>query len=684
MSIEMLGAAGDALQTLADPFRLVMLCMGVLMGLVLGIIPGIGGLVGMALLLPFTFTMDPYTALAVLLGMASVVGTSDTIPAVLFGVPGTAGAQATILDGNPMAKNGEAGRALSAAFSASLIGGLVGAVILAMALPILRPVMRFIASPELFAFAVFGISMVSVLSGSAPLRGIIAAGIGIMLAMVGSDPQTGTMRYTFDSIYLWDGLPIVPLVLGFFALPELADLAIRRAAIASAAYDVKGGTYRGIRDTMENWWLAVRGGGLGAAVGAIPGLGSAVVDWIAYGWALQTIKGSEKTFGKGDVRGVIAPESANNAITAGSLVPTIAFGVPGSASMAILLSVFLIHGLVPGPDMLTTNLDVTYVMIWSIAVANIMGAGICLIFAPQLARIARLRYTFVVPAVVVFIFIGSYQATQSWGDIVALIAFAVVGCAMKMLRWSRAPVILGFVLGGLLERYLFISNSRYGIEWLGRPIVLVLLIASLLIFLVPLVRSSRRTRAARVANRTAPQPFLELADLFYLFVFVTVGGMVLIATGWAWSAKIAPLLAGSVTLACCLISFAKLVISRRMGIAPLTSGEGGGEVHLDSTADYTGMTALEVFGRLTIFFGFLLLFVGTLALFGIFVATPVFVAAYMWIERRERLWVTAAMAAGMTLAVYLIFDQSLRIIWPTPLFELSYSPIFGQISGGYV
>jgi TctA family transporter len=216
-------AAGKAFVILMDPVRLMYLAAGCVMGLVLGIVPGIGGLAGTAMLLPFTFNMDPYTAFALLLGLGSTTATGDPIPAVLFGVPGGAASAATVLDGFPMAKKGEAGRALSAAYMSSLMGGVFGAFLMAISIPILRPVMLFLGSPELLAFSVLGISMVAVLSGNAPLRGLTAGCIGIMIAMIGTDPQSGTLRWTFNSLYLWDGLPLTPLLLGVFALPELCD-----------------------------------------------------------------------------------------------------------------------------------------------------------------------------------------------------------------------------------------------------------------------------------------------------------------------------------------------------------------------------------------------------------------------------------------------------------------------------
>src|SRR5437763_13375008 len=229
----MAASAGKAFLILMEPHRLMFLSLGCVMGLVLGIIPGIGGLTGTAMLLPVTVNMDPYSAFALLLGLGATTATGDPIPAVLFGVPGGAASAATVLDGVPMAKKGEAGRALSAAYMSSMMGGVFGAFLLAVSIPILRPVMLYLGSPELLAFSVLGISMVAVLSGNAPLRGITAGCLGVMIAMIGSDPQTGTLRWTFDSLYLWDGLPLTPLLLGVFALPELCDLLIARVAISS-------------------------------------------------------------------------------------------------------------------------------------------------------------------------------------------------------------------------------------------------------------------------------------------------------------------------------------------------------------------------------------------------------------------------------------------------------------------
>jgi len=671
MDVSMLDAAGQALVIMLDPTRLMFLAGGVLMGLVLGIIPGIGGLVGMALLLPFTFDMDPYAAFAMLLGMSAVTSTSDTIPAVLFGVPGTSGAQATVLDGLPMAKKGEAGRALSAAYMVSLMGGIVGALLLGLTIPLLRPVMLYIGSPELLGFAIFGISMVATLSGSAPLRGLAAAGLGMMLAMIGSDPQTGTLRWTLDSLYLWDGLPLVPAVLGLFALPELADLCIQRTSIASGGskYDVKAGMLRGLKDAFINWKLVVRCSALGSMIGAIPGLGSSVVDWIAYGHALQTEKGAQATFGTGDVRGVIAPESANNSITGGALVPTIAFGVPGSASMAILLGAFLIHGLVPGPDMLTKNLHVTYSMVWSIAIANVLGAGLCYMFSGQFAKLALLRYTLILPGVMAIMYIGSFQASRQWGDLYTLLIFGIVGWTMKHLKWPRPPLILGLVLGSIVERYMFISISRYGADWLMRPVVIALLALSFLTLLRPFLQDVKIQGGLKNMIFTFGAPTFRLKDLFYVAFLGTVGVMLWTASSWNADAKIAPTIVGIVALMAAGVSllyqiFRRPDAKRVLGLGEKAQADISQKLHMDTSTDLSALGPRVVLQRALIFFGYLVGFMLSMAVIGLIPTLPIFIILFMRLENREPWKLVLPQAALITLGMWFLFDKLLTIPWP--------------------
>ncbi|MFX1554607.1 MAG: tripartite tricarboxylate transporter permease [Promethearchaeota archaeon] len=468
----MLRAASEALLILLNPFHLGMLTIGVLVGIVVGILPGLGGVVGMAILIPFVWDMEPHAALALFMGVTAVLRTVDTIPAVLFAVPGTAGSQATIMDGYPMARRGEAGRALGAGFTASMIGGVFGAAALSVSLPIARPLILLLGSPELFMFTLLGISMVGVLSGRRPLKGIIAGLFGVLLATVGGAPAGYGFRYTFDSPYLFEGFPLVVVAIGLFALPEITDLVIKGTTISDVPSLGKG-LFQGVKDAFNNMSIIIRCSALGTYIGLLPGLGAAPANWIAYGHVIQTCR-NRKTFGKGDVRGVIGPESANDASQGGSLIPTILFGIPGSAAMAVFLFALLILGIEPGPSMVTKHLSLAFTMVWTLALGNIIASGICLALTRPIARITTIRIHYWVPFVVMVVILGAFQCTRHWGDLIALLGFGLLGWFMKRTRWPRPPLLIGFVLSIIAEKYLWISVLRYGADWLGRPVVIII------------------------------------------------------------------------------------------------------------------------------------------------------------------------------------------------------------------
>lgn len=664
-------AAGKAFLIMMDPTRLGFLCLGAILGLTLGIIPGIGGLAGTAMLLPFTFDMDPYTAFALLLGLGATTATGDPIPAILFGVPGGAASAATVLDGYPMAKRGEAGRALSAAYMSSLMGGLFGAALMAITIPILRPVMLFIGSPELLGFSVFGMSMVAVLSGSAPLRGIAAGCFGIMLAMIGSDPQTGTLRWTFDSLYLWDGLPLTPLVLGLYALPELCDLLVLRTSVAAGGgkMDVYKGQWQGVKDCFKHWWLIMRCSWIGGGIGSIPGISAAVVDWLAYGHALRTEKGASKTFGTGDVRGVIASESSNNAKEGGALVPTVAFGVPGSAGMAILLGAFLIHGLVPGPDMLNKNLDITFSMVWSVALANILGAGMCYAFSPQFAKLATLRYTLILPGVLGVVYIGSFEATRQWGDLYALLFFGVLGWVMKQFKWPRPPLLLGVVLGDIIERYLFISVERYGIEWMARPVVAILFVMSFVGLVKPMLQDIKIQGGFKKMVTQFGAPHFRYSQLFTGFFLVMIVTMLWIAKSWNFDARIVPMIIGGIGAVMVTISLLHEIFRSEKakhveGLAEAAEHEVEQKIHMDLDSGTGHLSKKEVIGRAALFFGYLVGFMAVMSVIGLIPTAGLFVVFFMRYEGKEPWRLTLTYAACTVGMIYVMFDQVMSVPWP--------------------
>src|SRR5210317_1849088 len=391
-----LPALGDAWEIMLQSVVLGYVVVALEMGLAVGVFPGLGGIAGLSLLLPFMFGMDPILGLALMIGMVAVVPTSDTFASVLMGIPGSSASQATVLDGFPMAKKGEAARALSAAFASSLFGGLVGALFLTAFILVARPIVLAFGLPEMLMITVLGLSMVAVLAGRVPLKGLAAAGLGMMVGTIGIADAGGSLRMaTYDIPYLTDGLQLVIVGLGIFAIPEIVSLLRQDRSIAKEA-KLGAGWTEGIKDWFNNKWLSMRCSVIGVVVGVIPGLGGSVVDWIAYGHTVQTTK-DKSTFGKGEIRGVIGPESSNNAKEGGGLVPTLIFGIPGSGSMAVFLGGLALLGMSPGPSMIRQDLDITYTIVWSLALANVIGAGLCVALSGQIARLTTIRFTLLAP-----------------------------------------------------------------------------------------------------------------------------------------------------------------------------------------------------------------------------------------------------------------------------------------------
>lgn len=468
-----LEALMSAFNELMQVQHMLYLLGGVFLGIIVGILPGLGGIVGFSIMLPFLYGMDQTSALAMLIGMVAVIPTSDTFTSVLMGIPGSSASQATVLDGYPMSKKGEAARALGAAFSASLVGGLLGALILSAFIVFARDLILKLGSAELFILGIFGLSMVGVLSGKSLFKGFLAAGVGLLLGSVGSAPATGEFRMTMDSYYLYDGIKLVILGLGVYAVPEIISLLVENKKIAKS--EKLGGSFlQGVKDMWINKWIVARCAPIGAMIGAIPGLGGSVVDWIAYGHVVQTSK-DKSQFGKGDVRGVIAPESANNAKEGGGLVPTLLFGIPGSGSMAVFLGGLIILGIEPGPGMVDENLEVSYIIIWSLAIANVVGTGTCMLLSNKISKITTIPYGYVAPFMLMIIFFAALQATRSLEDLMLLIAIGAIGTLFKYFDWPRPALLIGFVLAGTIETYYYQAVQFYSWEMLERPGVIILI-----------------------------------------------------------------------------------------------------------------------------------------------------------------------------------------------------------------
>jgi TctA family transporter len=360
--------------------------------------------------------------------------------------------------------------------------------------------------PELLMLALWGVSMVAFLSGGAMVKGMIAGGLGLLLGGVGADPQAGYPRWDLGTLYLLDGIPLGVVGMGIFAIPELVSMAVTRTQIADAPplTNLIRGQWEGAKDAFRNMGTIVRGGIMGALVTAIPGVGGSAIGWMAYGLTVRSAKDKSR-FGKGDVRGVIGPDSAANAQDGGNLIPTLAFAIPGSTGMAFLLIVLWAHGVQPGPDLLTTQLNVTYFMIWGLVVANVIGAAICFLAAGQLAKVCYVPYSFLFAILIPLMFISAYQVSGQIGDIILLLILGLLGYIMKQFGWPRAPLMLGFVLTNTVEVNLRVSTVLYGASWLYRPIVLVLWLIILLGLLFPLLKPLlSRVGSPKPARRWSP------------------------------------------------------------------------------------------------------------------------------------------------------------------------------------
>src|SRR5215207_1503465 len=535
------------------PFYLL---LGVLIGLVVGILPALGTTAGMALLVPFVFGMDQTAALAMMTGLLAVVATGDTVTSILLGIPGASSSQATVVDGFQMAKRGEAARALSAAYFSSLIGGIFGAIVLTGAIVIARPIILAFGTPEMLMLVILGITMVSLLSGASLLKGFIALGLGMLLGVMGPAPATGEYRYTFDNAYLMDGLPLGVVALAVFAIPEIIDLLRRGEAISDRA-PLGHGWLAGIADTWQHRWLVLRCSVIGCIVGALPIGGS---DWIAYGHAVQSSKPRD-TFGKGDVRGVIAPEAANNANAGGALVPALIFGIPGSGSTAVFLGGLILIGVQPGPSMIGRDLDLTYTIIWSLALANVFGAGLCFLISGQMAKLTEVRFAYLAPYILTVVFFGAFQSTRQWGDLVALFAVGVFGTFLRRFGYSRPAFLIGFVLQDNIETLLYQTVQFYTLATLAaRPLLWVLLainVVSLWFGLKhrPTLETEGTASLATQRSHTAPQiVFIVTAIALVLFSIYDVWGLNFLG-------KVTPLTVAFITLACALLGL--FVLLRR-------------------------------------------------------------------------------------------------------------------------
>jgi putative tricarboxylic transport membrane protein len=480
---------------LLDPKILLVVFAGTLIGIIVGALPGISGSTTTALLLPFTITMGPVPAIAFLGSIYCAANFGGSITAILVNSPGDPSASATAFDGYPMAKRGEAGRALGMSAVASAIGGIFSVVVLIIAAPLLARVAYSFGPPEYFALAVFGLSMVAMTGGDSMLKNLIAGAFGVWLATIGQDLTTGVERYTFGIHSFTDGIEFIPVLIGLFALTELLEQAAQlktRMEVAKLGA-VKLPSWDDVRKCSKAIWLS---SAIGTFIGILPALGATTAAMIAYAETRRWSKNKEQ-FGKGAIEGVAGPEAANNAAVGGAMVPTLALGIPGSTTTAIILAGLIVQGVRPGPHLFTEQPLLLYAVFSSMLLANLLYLVLGLIFAKAFARISLIPAPYLWPAVFVLSVIGAYAPNQSMAEVWVAIAFGFIGFFMRRYGFSPAPLVIGLVLGRMAEETLKQSLLIFDLSWggfLGRPIALSLFGLTVLFLLGPWLLERLRER----------------------------------------------------------------------------------------------------------------------------------------------------------------------------------------------
>jgi len=646
-----------------DPTTFGLMTLGIAIGFVVGILPGLGGPTTLALMLPFVIKMSAVEAFAFLLGMAAVTATTGDITSIIIGIPGEPTTVATIVDGHPMAKKGEAGRALGAALLSSLIGAVFGAFTLAAAIPIIRPLVLSFGSPEFFMVAVLGLTFVASLSGDAFLKGLISGGLGLFLATVGVSHMSGLQRFTFGQTFLWDGVGLVPIAIGLFAIPEIIDLAVQGTGIAREKAGKLGGVMEGVKDTFRHWWLVIRCSALGAFVAIIPGIGAGTVQWLSYAHAVQSSPDKER-FGKGAIEGVLGPGAANNSTLGGSLLTTVSFGIPASVSMAILMGAFVIQGIVPGPDMLLPepegHLALTFSFVWINVVSNILTVGICFLFLSQLVKVTTIRGSLLIPFILMLIYLGAFAEKNVFQDLIVVVVFGVLGWVMLQTGWPRPPMVLGLVLGPLAENRLFVSVDAYGLAWLWRPGVLILMALTVFGAFYPMLRL--RSRRREIAGPSpSDKPFEERRAISERFNRGTAFGLFLIAVfavalwkslGFDFRTGLFPWVIG-------VAVFGLTITQVAMDIAG-----GGREKSVDNEEPASDLPPLVVKRRTMGMFFWIFVYFTAIWLLGFSIGVPLCAFFHLKAGFREKWILSVIMTLFLGVFIYGIFYHLLHIPFP--------------------
>ena len=470
--------------------------MGVFFGLFIGSTPGLTISLGMVLLLPITFNLPAVTSICLLLGLYASGMCGGSLSAILLNIPGTPSASATAIDGHEMAKRGRAGEALGIAVSASFFGGLFGLTCLVLAAPMIAKFALNFGAPELFAIVLLGLTLICSFGQESVVKGLTSGVIGLIIMTVGLDPMMGTPRFTFGYVELQAGISFLPAMIGLFAIPQILIGIVGKTQVIPEYREKLSGVLPKIRDIFKLTKSMLLGSAIGTGIGAIPGAGGPIAVFLSYDYARKISKRPEN-FGKGEPEGIAAPESSNNAVAGGALIPMLTLGIPGDPITAILLGALMIHGLIPGPLLFQQSPQFVYSVFWAFLMANLMT--LCLTFATikLWVRVLKVPERVLLPIIVILCIVGTYALRNTFFDTAVMFCFGLLGYFMKKYGFPVVPMLLAIILGPNLEEHLrmslIISQGDYSI-FVTHPISLSFIILSFFSFIGPLIRPMLRDR----------------------------------------------------------------------------------------------------------------------------------------------------------------------------------------------
>ncbi len=638
----------------------------------IALIPGISATLVMAIMIPFIVISvdDPVIGLVMLATLTGIDNTLDSIPAILLGMPGGA-TQVTFLEGNQLAQRGEAAHTLGAVYAVSAIGGVVGAFTLAIIIPVITPFVLAFGFAEIGAMAIFGVAMVAALSGGAMVKGIAAAIFGMLLSAVG--PLGLDFRFSFEQEWLkWSGFPLIATTIGVFALPEIIDLTMTRKPLAPRDARISyREIYRGARYGFARWPMAIRQSLFGVFLGAVPGIGSGVVDWMSYAFGIFWTK-DKSQFGKGSLDGVLFAESAQNSKEAGQAVPTLALGIPGGRAWAFVIVAMLAYGIAPGPRMLEDHADITIMIIVSLGLGNLMVTLLGFGFTRQMARLTLLPYPVLGFLIIPISLLAAFQDTRDVSAIGIVLGGAVLGMLMKRYRWPRPPLLIGFILGSIIEKNITDSVALLG--WEGtftRPLFIVLLVLAIAIgalftkFMsggmatpgmedMP-VRAPAGEAPGAPARRRWHWRWRE-EHIFTIGVMLVLGYAIWESTTFAYLSKWFPMSIAIMGLGLCAIQFV------REGLGAET-----GEI-MDIGIRSRGMEGARSAGLIFLVMLLTMLLMTGLMNEGLKWGAVVIATLGPMLMMQNKTGVIGGIVAGVTILILnlLFFDFALAVIWPTP------------------